>query len=153
MDLKVVYWYWFILAAFFFVLEIFAPGAIFMWFGFGAIVSGLGLLLFPELSEAWQLMIFALFSGASVLIWRKSKYFKEESVSSDRPELNNRLQSHMGKVYTLADDIENGRASVKVGDGTWRVECDQDLKAGAKVKVVGIEGITFLVEPAEEMSD
>lgn len=147
MDLKVVYWYWFILAAFFFVLEIFAPGAIFMWFGFGAIVSGIGLLLFPELSDAWQLIIFACFSGASVLIWRKSPFFKEESVSSDRPELNNRLQSHMGKVYTLMDDIENGRGSVRVGDSTWRVECSQSLKAGDQVKVVGIDGIRFLVEP------
>lgn len=151
MDFKLVYWYWFIFAAFFFALEIFAPGAIFMWFGFGAIVSGIGLLLFPELSEAWQLMLFAVFSGASVLIWRKSKYFKEESVMSDRPELNNRLQSHVGKIYTLHDDIENGRASVRVGDSMWRVQCDHDLKAGTKVKVVGVDGITFLVERAEEV--
>lgn len=147
MNIEVLYWYWLILGVLFFALEIFVPGAIFMWFGFGALVTGSLLFLFPEMGQGLQVLIFAIFSGASIIAWRKSAFFREESTPSDSPDLNNRLNAHIGKEYVLTEAIENGRGTVKVGDSTWRVE-GEDMPVDTFVRVKAINGIIFVVEKA-----
>ena len=82
------FWYWLILGVVFLALEIMAPGAILMWFGAGALVTGLVLWLLPDLAIGWQLLIFALVSGISVLAWRNSRFFNEESMPSPDPKLD-----------------------------------------------------------------
>ena len=119
-----------------------------MWFGAGALVTGLVLWLLPELAIGWQLLIFAVVSGVSVLVWRNSRFFNEESTPPPDPTLNNRLQSYVGKEYNLSEAITNGRGSMRVVDSNWRVQ-GKDMPEGTRVKVVGVEGITFLVEAVD----
>ncbi|MGB1008099.1 MAG: NfeD family protein [Thiolinea sp.] len=139
------FWYWLILGVVFLGLEVLAPGAILMWFGAGAIVTGLLMWLLPDLAIGWQLLLFAVVSGISVLAWRNSSFFSEESTPPPDPTLNNRLQSYVGREYTLSEAITNGRGSVRVVDSNWRVQ-GKDMPQGTRVKVVGVDGITFLVE-------
>ena len=142
------FWYWLILGVTFLAREIMAPGAILMWFGAGAVVTGLVLWLLPDLAIGWQLLIFAVVSGVSVLAWRNSRFFNEEGMPSPDPTLNNRLQSYVGKEYNLSEAIVNGRGSMRVVDSNWRVQ-GKDMPQGTRVKVVGVEGITFLVEAVD----
>ena len=142
------FWYWLILGVIFLGLEILAPGAILMWFGAGAIVTGLIMWVLPDLAIGWQLLIFAVVSGFSVLAWRNSRFFSEENTPPPDPTLNNRLQSYIGKEYSLTEAITNGRGSMRVVDSNWRVQ-GKDMPEGTRVKVVGVEGITFLVEAVE----
>lgn len=137
------FWYWLILGIGLFTLEMFAPGAILMWFGFGAVLTGLVLWIFPDLSLGWQLLLFGVTSILSLYAWRKSKFFRDPPTAE--PELNNRLLSHIGKRYVLNEAITQGSGSLKIGDSTWRVR-GKDLPAGTKVEVVGVEGIILLVE-------
>jgi len=141
--LEVEFWYWLILGVVLFILEILAPGAIVMWFGFGAMLTGLVLWLFPSMGIAWQLLIFGATSGLSLYAWRQSGFFR--GPVSTEPELNNRLLSQVGKKYVLSEPIVQGSGSVRVGDSTWRVR-GQDLPAGTQVEVVGVDGIILLVE-------
>lgn len=145
---QIEFWYWLILGVAFFALEVFAPGAILMWFGFGAIVVGALLWLIPGLDFAWQVLIFAAISGASVLAWRRSRFFREEATPSDEPGLNNRLQSYIGKEYTVTEAIHNGRGSIRAGDSNWRVS-GPDSPLGTRVRVVAVDGIIFVVEALE----
>lgn len=142
------FWYWLILGVIFLGLEILAPGAILMWFGAGALVTGFILWLLPDLAIGWQLLAFAAVSGISVIAWRNSGFFSEKNIPSPDPTLNNRLQSHIGKEYTLTQAIVNSRGSVRIGDSNWRVQ-GTDMPQGKKVKVVGVEGISFLVEAVD----
>lgn len=137
------FWYWLILAAVLFTLEIFAPGAILMWFGFGAALTGLILWLVPDLALAWQLLLFGASSLLSLLAWRQSPWFRDPP--SPEPELNNRLLSQIGKQYVLNEPIVQGSGSIRIGDSSWRVR-GTDLPAGTRVKIVGVEGIILLVE-------
>ncbi|HHC74024.1 MAG TPA: NfeD family protein [Thiothrix sp.] len=147
---SMLYWHWLILGAFLIVLEIFAPGAIFMWFGFGAIITGLLLIFLPDVSLGIQVLLFASLSGISLVAWRKSPYFRGDNIPSDSPNLNNRLYSHIGKTYVLSEAAENGVGSVKVGDSTWRVRSHENLALGTIVRVIDIDGIHFIVEKAEK---
>lgn len=137
------FWYWLILAAILFILEMLAPSVVLMWFGFGAVLTGLVLWLFPDLSLAWQLLLFGATSLLSLYAWRKSRFFRDPP--SQEPELNNRLLSQIGKRYVLSEPIVQGKGSMRIGDSTWRVR-GADLPAGTRVEVVGVEGIILLVE-------
>lgn len=147
MQEQVEFWYWLILGVAFIALEVFAPGAILMWFGFGAIVTGIVLWVFPDMGLALQILLFAIVSGVSVLAWRQSRFFREEATPSDDPTLNNRLNSHIGKEYTLTDAIVNGRGSMRVADSNWRVR-GEDMPAGTRVRITAVDGILFIVEKA-----
>ncbi|OQX14438.1 MAG: hypothetical protein BWK73_09600 [Thiothrix lacustris] len=147
MDIQhLAFWHWLVFGVLLMALEVFVPAMLVMWFGFGAIVTGLLLWLIPDMGLSWQLLIFAVVSGISVLGWRKSR-FREENISSDSPDLNNRLHSHIGKEYVLTEAIINGRGTMRVGDTAWRVT-GEDLPSGTRVRVTGVDGVLFTVEKA-----
>ncbi|MBK8452279.1 MAG: NfeD family protein [Thiofilum sp.] len=146
--MEIAYWHWLSLGVLLFALEIVVPGAILMWFGFGAIVTGIVLWLIPSFTLAAQLIVFVILSIISLLAWRKSPWYKDETTPSDTPGLNNRLQSHIGKVYMLSTPIINGRGSVEVDGSIWQVQ-GADLPAGTRVKVVSLDGTFFNVTAAE----
>lgn len=66
---------------------------------------------------------------------------------TDVPALNRRGEQYIGRVFTLTEPIVNGVGKVKVDDTTWKVNGD-DMEAGAKVRVVAIDGTVFKVEAA-----
>jgi hypothetical protein len=144
MDIQhLAFWHWLVFGMLLMALEVLAPAMVVMWFGFGAIVTGIALWLFPSLGFAGQILIFALVSLVSVFGWRKSR-FREENIQSDTPELNNRLLSHIGKEYILTDAIINGRGTIRVGDTAWRVQ-GEDMPTGTRVRITGVDGVIFTV--------
>jgi hypothetical protein len=148
MDMQhLEFWHWLIFGVLLMALEVLAPAMVVMWFGFGAIATGVALWLFPELSQGGQILIFALVSLVSVFAWRKSRFFREENITSDTPDLNNRLYSHIGKEYVLTGAIINGGGSIRVGDTAWRVQ-GTDMPSGTRVRVTGVDGVIFTVEKA-----
>jgi membrane protein implicated in regulation of membrane protease activity len=137
-------WHWMILGVVLLILEILAPGAILMWFGFGAFVSGFLLWLFPSMGIGIQLLVFAVFSGLSLTAWHMYRK-KNPAPESDQPGLNNRLHSHIGKEYTLREPIKDGVGILKIGDSVWKIR-GKDLPAGTRVRISGLDGILFIVE-------
>lgn len=138
------FWHWLIFGVLLMALEVLAPAMLLLWFGFGAIAAGLLLWVFPSLGFGLQILVFAVVSLVSVFGWRKSR-FREENVTSDTPDLNNRLHSHIGKEYVLTDAVINGRGSIRVGDTAWRV-AGADMPSGTRVRVTGVDGVMFTVE-------
>ncbi|MFN3786016.1 MAG: NfeD family protein [Thiothrix sp.] len=138
------FWHWLVLGVLLTALEVLAPAVLLMWFGFGALVTGVTLWLLPSLPLSGQIVLFAVVSLFSVFGWRNSR-FREENVHSDTPDLNRRLHSHVGKEYVLTEAIINGRGSMRVGDTAWRVQ-GADMPAGTRVRVTGVEGVIFTVE-------
>ena len=113
--------------------------------GIAAAIVGIIALVIPSMTWPYQVTLFAVLSVAAVLFARV--YVKKRPVESDQPTLNRRGEQYVGRIVTLSDPIENGRGRAKIGDSAWSVEGD-DLPAGAKVKVVGVDGIVLKVEPA-----
>jgi membrane protein implicated in regulation of membrane protease activity len=62
--------------------------------------------------------------------------------------LNRRGQQYTGRIFTLDHPIVNGVGKIDVDDSTWRVK-GPDLEAGTRVRVVGVDGVVFVVESAE----
>lgn len=142
----VEYWHWIVFGAVLLILEMLVPGAIFMWFGAGAILVGGVTYLFPDMGWHWQVLIFALVSLASLFAWKRWR--------KDRPEddtqsgtLNQRGKALIGRQVPLVEAISNGVGRVQIDDTFWRVEGD-DREQGLLVIVVSSDGATLKVAPA-----
>ncbi len=142
----ILFWHWWILAGVLLILELTTPVFVFLWLGFAAAAVGFLLLVFPGLGVEAQLVSFGVLSVVAVIAWRR--YRETHPPASDQPLLNQRGQQYTGRVFTLDHPIVNGVGKVEVDDSTWRVK-GPDLPAGTHVRVVGVDGVVFIVEAAE----
>jgi hypothetical protein len=144
-------WNWAFLAIVLLAFETMIPGVHFLWFGLAAAVVGAiaylaGAAGYGDLfTWPWQLVLYALISVATVF-WVKT-FARPETAKSDEPDLNVRGVQYIGRVVTVENDIANGRGKVRVGDTLWPAE-GPDAAAGSRVKITGVNGTVFRVEPA-----
>ena len=140
---SITYWHWWILAAALIILEVFAPGAFFLWLGIAAGVVGGLIYLTPALGWEYQVLVFSVLSVASILVWRK--YFRTTPEETDEPALNRRGEQYVGRVFTLTEPIVNSMGNIRVDDTTWKIR-GEDCPVGTRVEVTGVEGTIFKVE-------
>lgn len=138
-------WFWWGVALALFALEALLPGTFMLWLGFAAVGTALVEMLVP-MSYPAQWMLFALLSLVSVGIgWRYKQ--RHPQGTSTQPLLNRRGEQLVGEVHPLESAIVDGRGRLKIGDAFW-VVLGPDLPAGARVRIVGVEGASLRVEPA-----
>lgn len=139
------FWHWLIVAAILLSVEMMIGAYYFLWMGIAASIVGCVMFFMPSLSWLAQVIVFTVLSLASFILFKK--YQKRNPVLSDQPALNKRGQQYVGRVFTLAEAIVNGVGKIKVDDSTWKVS-GEDMEAGAKVRVVAVDGTIFKVEAA-----
>lgn len=143
---EIVFWHWWAFAAILLIAEIALPITFFLWMSVAAAVTGL-LVFAVDMSWQVQLIIFSVLCVISIIASRI--YIRKNPIESEDPDLSRRGEQHIGKVYTLETDIENGSGQVRVGDSLWRVE-GPELAAGTRVEVSSINGNSFVVSAVEE---
>jgi membrane protein implicated in regulation of membrane protease activity len=136
-------WTWVIVGLILIGLELLAPGVFLLWLGLAAILTG---LVDAALDLSWQVssLVFAAFSLAAVILGRM---IMRPSAQADTQAagLNQRGQALVGRVFTLETPIRDGEGRIRVDDSSWRVT-GADRFAGAKVRVVRVEGTTLVVD-------
>jgi membrane protein implicated in regulation of membrane protease activity len=148
MDLSdIAYWHWLVFGIALVILEVFMPGTFFLWMGVAALVTGGLLYLAPMLAWEWQLLLFALLSATTIVVWRY--WITRHPAATDQPTLNRRGEQYIGRVFVLQTRIENGVGRIRVDDTLWKVH-GPDTAAGARVRVVGVEGIVLEVEAVDD---
>lgn len=136
-------WHWFGIAIVLVIVELLLGASFFLlWVGLGAALVACCLILFPELSWQYQLLIFSCVAIASIVFWKL--HLQKNPTKTDKPRLNRRSEQYIGRVFTLEEPIINGRGKIQVDDSFWRIEGD-DLPAGIKVEVVGVDGVVLKV--------
>jgi membrane protein implicated in regulation of membrane protease activity len=144
-GLKIVFWYWWALAAVLLVMEMTLPGVVFLFLAVGAVAAGLALLVVADTSIEIQLVIFAIVSAASAVVLRPvlRRLQNEEGPNT----LNIRAGAMVGRTMVLDEPILRGRGRIKLGDGSWTVT-GPDMAAGTRVRVAAVDGAELRVEPA-----
>jgi membrane protein implicated in regulation of membrane protease activity len=140
---EITYWQWWVLGVIFVILEVFSPGAFFVWMGIAAGVVGAVLMIAPGISWEYQILIFAGFSVISIVLWRQ--YQKKHPTKTDQPRLNRRGEQYIDRVFTLDTPIVNGQGKIQVDDSTWKIT-GEDCPVGTKVVVIGVEGVVLQVK-------
>lgn len=140
-------WHWVGFGVALVILEVLVGASFFLlWLGVAAMLISVVLLVFPGLSWQSQLLIYSLEAVACVFFWHI--YLKHNPAQTDKPRLNRRSEQYIGRVFTLEEPIINGRGKIKVDDSSWRIEGD-DLPAGTKVLVTGVNGVILHVKIAD----
>jgi membrane protein implicated in regulation of membrane protease activity len=143
--MKILFWYWWALAAVLLVFEMLLPGVVFLFLAIGAAVAGVALMVVSGLALELQLAVFAIVAVLSAVALRP--YFKRLGNKTADATLNARGAALVGQVFVLDQPILAGRGRVKLGDGSWIVT-GPDMVAGAKVRVAAVNGTELRVEPA-----
>lgn len=137
-------WHWWVLGVMLLILEVTAPAVFFLWLGVAAGVVGFLKLLFPEMGWQGQTMWFSVLSIGAIAAWHL--FVKKNPTATDQPLLNRRASQYLGRVFTLEDPIVNGVGRIRVDDTMWKIN-GPDAPAGAKVMVIGEDGVVLLVAP------
>jgi membrane protein implicated in regulation of membrane protease activity len=136
--------WWIAAAALLAGIELLVPGVFLVFAAFAAAVTGLFLLLFPDLPVAAQLVSFAAWTAASVAIGRR--WYRDYSPDSADPLLNDRGARMIGEVVTVVAPLTGGVGRVRVGDGEWPAR-GPDLAVGERARVTGVQGNCLTIEP------
>lgn len=144
---KIVFWYWWALAAVLLVLEMMLPGVMFLFLAIGAAAAGLFLLVVSDLSLELQLLTFAVISVVAAVGLRRTLRRLQHVDNPATSTLNARADALIGRIIVLDEPILNGRGRVILGDGSWSVT-GPDMVKGAKVRVKSVNGTDLAVEPA-----
>ncbi|HBF32166.1 NfeD family protein [Rhizobium sp.] len=129
-------WSWWVAGLALLALEMAMPGMFLVWFGVGALATGvLSLLFWGNPYWLWQAqsLAFAALSVLAILLGRK--LVRSDAARSDEPLLNRRTESLVGRTAILEDAIVEGRGRIKL-DGTFWPVIGPDLAVGTRVKVV-----------------
>ncbi|HRK19124.1 MAG TPA: NfeD family protein [Hyphomicrobiaceae bacterium] len=144
-DLMIGYtpWLWIAIAVLLIAFETFVPGLHFAFFGIGAFVVGVSLLV-GWYGFGLQLLAFGVVSLVAIAIGRPFYNKKQES---DAPLLNERGQEYIGRIVRVEERITGGRGRVRLGDTVWTAE-GPELPVGAEAKITGVNGTVLIVTRA-----
>ena len=148
MEITLLYWHWIVLGFLLVISEIFLGSFFILWFGASAIVVGLLMLLFPEMSLTWQILLWAVLS--SVTAWAWFKYLKPLAVDKTQAGLSQ--EAMLGQVgQVLSPPQENVRGTLRfpapiLGNDEWQFMSEDALIIGDRVSVIDISGNSLIVK-------
>lgn len=135
---------WFLVGVVFLLLELALPGLIIFFFGVGAWIVALCLVIF-DMSLTLQLLVFVITSVVSLLLLRRflqHKFFKQDN--SNQLSLE---EEFIGKIAIAEIDFKAGTAGKVSFKGTdWSATSDEDILKGDKVKIISRDSITLIVK-------
>lgn len=146
------FWIWFVLAGILLVFEMLSASTFALWIAIGAALTGLISFLFPSLDSSVEIFIFCIFALVGLFIGYK--YFRSNKIQATNENLlNQRGSQYIGQIYTLKENIVNGRAHLDISDTLWSIECQDDLETGQRVKVIAVRGNKLQVEKYADSSE
>ena len=136
------WWHWVAGGIVLSVMELFVPSFTILWFGLGAILTGMILALFPSLALPAQLALWIVFSCAFVLVW--FRYVKPRRDLTTSGLSKEAVVGAVGMVSAGVDSpYDKGKVRFQMplcGDDEWPFVADEPLRQGDRVRVVDVEG-------------
>ena len=148
MEFKFLYWHWLVFGMALIIAEIFIPSFTILWFGLGAILVAVIILIFPNLAISWQLFIWAIASCLFTLLW--FKLFKPLMKDRTKAGISREaILGESGQVIKLPGQENRGIVRFTtplLGTDEWPFICEQELAIGDRVMVQDISGNTLIVK-------
>lgn len=143
-DMDLMWWHWVALGLGLIALEMFVSTFFLLWFGLGALITGLAAVLLP-LSLTGQMLLWTLASAAMVAVWLK--YFK----APDRTHSGQAKEGVLGITGLVTRPVtDTGEGEILfqrpvLGADRWPVVADTPIAAGERARVVDVLGQTLKV--------
>lgn len=134
------WWHWILLGIVLVMLELVVPSFTIFWFGLGAILTGLLLVLLPELSVEWQLLIFSASSIGFTFLWFRYLRPRRQAVSAAADEQLAVGQTGIAATRALTPG-EIGRVVFSVpvmGHESWEYTAEEPINTGERLRVTAV---------------
>lgn len=122
--------------------EMAIPGVFLIWMAGAALIVG-ALAWFTPIGVPLQIVIFAFL--AIIAVFSGRRYLRQHPVAEADPMLNRRGDRVIGEAVVVTQAIEGGSGKVRLGDSEWLAR-GADAASGARLRVVGHDGVVLLVE-------
>ena len=143
------YVFWLSLGLLLAVSEFVVPGFVIIFFGAGALVTGLVKLLWSGLPDSFALLLFALFSLGSLLVFRRTWVGGKVLRDGNTKNEGDVDETCIGRKVSVVEAIAPGKAGkVELNGANWTAEAEEPLAAGAVAVVTERRGLTLFVKAA-----
>ena len=143
------YMIWIILGVVFVILEFMLPGMIIIFFGIGAILTGIITTFMLQDNYVAQMIIFLILSVLSLILLRK--YMKNVLVgdTADNHQFSN---DSIGEIAHVTQEINatEGKGQIKFRGSLWKAVSDNVIPEGSTVKILEQNNITYKVKLNKE---
>ena len=134
------WWYWIVGGLVLVLAELVIPSFFIVWFGLGALLTGLLTLAFG-LALTAQLATWTLASLAMVVLW--FRVFRQSFVKTRIGTADGEVIGEIGLLVGAVAPFARGKVRFQrpvLGSEEWVCLADTALAAGERVKVVAVEG-------------
>lgn len=135
------WWTWIVGGIVLMLAELAITSFFIIWFGLGALLVGLLMLLMPELSPTAQIATWTLASLAMVVLW--FRVFKQNRHKTKVGMAEGEVLGEIGLLVNAVAPFERGKVRFQrpvLGSEEWVCLADATIAAGERVKVVAVEG-------------
>lgn len=142
--MEIAWWHWIAGGLLLVMMELLIPSFFIIWFGLGALLVGIVVLLAPVPLSA-QFILWGLTSGAMVYFW--FRFFK----NPDRTKAGLSKDAFLGETGMIVKEVtELAKGQIRfqkpiLGSETWPVIADETIPAGERARIVDVLGQTLKV--------
>jgi len=142
--MEFTWWHWIAVGFLLILLELTTMSFFIIWFGLGALLVGVFMLLVP-LALATQFTLWAFASIAMVFLWMR--FFK----NPDRTKSGLAKEAFLGETGLITKEVsEINKGQIRfqkpiLGSETWPVIADETIPAGERARIVDVMGQTLKV--------
>ena len=141
------YVFWLSLGLILAVSEFVVPGFVIIFFGAGAIVTGVLKLLWSGLPDSLALLVFTLSSLGALLLFRTTWVGGKVIRDGNTKDEGDVDESCVGRKVSVVEAIAPGKAGkVELNGANWTAESDESLETGAAAVVTERHGLTLIVK-------
>lgn len=140
-------WHWLGLALLVLGVEMMLGTFDLLWISAAAfLTSAWAALPLPAGLSTWQAeCVFFGITGVVLVVLGRTVFSGFREAISDRPHLNKRSSSMVGKSALAISDFKAGKGRVKVGDSSWMAETDMEITEGSIVTILSVDGTLLKV--------
>jgi len=134
------WWYWIVGGLVLVLAELVIPSFFIVWFGLGALLTGLLTLAFG-LALTAQLATWTLASLAMVVLW--FRVFRQSFVKTRIGTADGEVIGEIGLLVSAVAPFQRGKVRFQrpvLGSEEWICLADTAIAAGERVKVMAVEG-------------
>lgn len=136
-----LWWHWALLGLALVLLELAVPAFFVIWFGFGAVLVGLAVLVLPGLSLTAQIAAWIVASVAMVVLW--FRVFKRSQHKTLVGTAAGEVIGEVGLLVSAVAPFQRGKVRFQrplLGAEEWACMAESAIAAGERVRVVSVEG-------------
>lgn len=140
-----LWWHWVVGGIALVMLELAVPAFFVIWFGLGALLVGVLLLVVPSVSFTTQIVIWTLASVGMTVLW--FKVFRNDKHTTRSGQATS-VVGEVGLLVNRVAPFAPGQVRFQkpvLGAELWECRAETEVEAGERVRVLSVEGSYVLV--------